>query len=306
MRRGFTILELLVAVVISLIILASVVGIYVVANRGFALNRELSLLKESTKEGIYALDWFFQRWGVGVPCINNADPANCARVQAGTDPNVYPPPSALFIVRRAGTPCDEVTFYGSLGGMAFVDSVLGTDRVSIMSCRLNAGAQQNCYHIWRGARVFTDFNNQNNPLIFTITNLSRDNLDCSRETQRTNATMGLVATARNGQLETWVGNTRVLTDRLNLEPGDLLVRVPHRIRIYCDVNPQDNNNLWIYVQTTDMSRDCNQNERPFPLVRVDRFTTQVADNGLLVDLTVREDLGGGRFRTLNIQRFYGR
>lgn len=305
MKKGFTIIEFLSAVMISLIIMASVVGIYTIANRVFLVNKELTLLKESTKEGIYGLEWFFQRWGVGVPCINPNNPANCAMVQVGTNQNIYPPPSALYIVRIAGTPCDEVIFYGSLGGMAFVDSVLGLDRVSIMSCRLSSSPQQNCYHIWRGARVFTDINNPNVALVFSISNLSRENLDCSRETQRTNANMGLVAIARNGQLETWVGNTRVPTDRLVLEPGDLLVRVPHRIRIYCSTNPQDNNNLWLYVQSTDMAGECNNNENPVPLVRVDRFSAQITDNGLLVDLLVREQ-SGTEVRSLNIQRFYGR
>lgn len=58
-------------------------GIYLVSNRAFSQNRELSLLKERTKEGIYALEWFFQRWGVGVPCINPQNPALCAQVQRG-------------------------------------------------------------------------------------------------------------------------------------------------------------------------------------------------------------------------------
>ncbi|MCX8075957.1 MAG: prepilin-type N-terminal cleavage/methylation domain-containing protein, partial [Aquificaceae bacterium] len=70
MKKGFTIIEFLSAVMISLIIMASFVGIYTIANRVFLVNKELTLLKESTKEGIYGLEWFFQRWGVGVPCVN--------------------------------------------------------------------------------------------------------------------------------------------------------------------------------------------------------------------------------------------
>lgn len=304
-KKGFTVLELLVAAVLSLIILASIAGIYLTASRAFRVHRELSVLKESTKEGIHALEWFLMRWGVGVPCINPQNPALCARVQEGNDPNVYPPPSALYVVRRQGNPCDEVVFYGSLGGMGFVDAVRGTDRVAVMSCRLSQDARQNCYHIWRGASVFLNQDptagNTNTPLIFTISGLSADNLDCINVNDRSNATMNVRAIAQNGRIETFVGNNRVFTNILNLESGDLLIRVPHRIRLFCQPNPQDNNNLWLYVQTTDMSPQCNQNEPPMPLVRVDSFRTQITDNGLFVTLQVREE-----GRTLTIQRFYGR
>ncbi len=301
MRKGFTIAELLVAAFISLMILGSILGIYIISNRAFGVNRELSLLKESTKEGIYALEWFFQRWGVGVSCINPQNPNACAQVQIGINPNLYPPPSALYVVRTSGTPCDEIVFYGSLGGMGFVDAVRGIDRVSVMSCRLSQAATQNCYHIWRGARVFTDANNNNLPLIFRISGLSADNLDCINVNDRNNALMDLVAIATNGQIETFIGNTRVFTDRLNLEPGDLLIRVPHRIRFFCQNNPADNNQLWLYVQTTDLAEQCNQNEPPMPLVRVNRFNTQITDNGILATIDVVEE-----DRVLTVQRFFGR
>lgn len=301
MRKGFTIAELLVAAFISLMILGSILGIYIISNRAFGVNRELSLLKESTKEGIYALEWFFQRWGVGVPCINPQNPNACAQVQIDTNPNLYPPPSALYVVRTPGMPCDEIVFYGSLGGVGFVDAVRGIDRVSVMSCRLSQASTQNCYHIWRGARVFTDANNNNLPLIFRISGLSADNLDCINVNDRNNALMNLVAIATNGQIETFIGNTRVLTDRLNLEPGDLLIRVPHRIRFFCRNNPADNNQLWLYVQATDLAEQCNQNEPPMPLVRVNRFNTQITDNGILATIDVVEE-----GRVLTVQRFFGR
>lgn len=301
MRKGFTIAELLVAAFISIMILGSILGIYIISNRAFGVNRELSLLKESTKEGIYALEWFFQRWGVGVPCINPQNPNACAQVQIGINPNLYPPPSALYVVRTPGTPCDEIVLYGSLGGMGFVDAVRGIDRVSVMSCRLSQASTQNCYHIWRGARVFTDANNNNLPLIFRISGLNANNLDCINVNDRNNALMDLVAIATNGQIETFIGNRRVLTDRLNLEPGDLLIRVPHRIRFFCQNNPADNNQLWLYVQTTDLAEQCNQNEPPMPLVRVNRFNTQITDNGILATIDVVEE-----GRVLTVQRFFGR
>lgn len=304
-KKGFTVLELLVAVMVSIIVLASIAGIYIISNRAFGVHRELSLLKESTKEGIYALEWFFQRWGVGVPCINPQNPALCAQVQQGTDPNVYPPPSALYIVRRQGNPCDEIVFYGSLGGMGFVDAIRGEDRVTVMSCRLAQNTRHNCYYIWRGARIFVNQDpgagNLDMPLIFTISGLSQDNLDCINVNDRSNAVMNLQAVAQNGRLETFVGNNRVFTNILNLESGDLLIRVPHRIRIFCQPNPTDNNNIWLYAEATDMSPQCNSNEPAMPLVRVNAFRTQIVDNGLLVTLQVTEE-----GRTLTIQRFYGR
>ncbi|RMH80866.1 MAG: hypothetical protein D6674_02175 [Acidobacteria bacterium] len=305
MKKGFTIVELLTAVAISLLIVIATVGVYVVANRVFAINRELSFVKESTKEGIYGLEWFFERWGVGVACFNQVDPNACGRPQFDSNRPInvpYPPASALYMLRNEGEPCDEVVFFGSIGGMAFVDRLQGINQVAVMSCRLNQTVQQNCYHVWRGARVFRDANNPTIPLIFSVGGLSQDNLDCSRETNRNNATMNLILRAQNGQLETFQGNTRILTDQLTLEGGDMLVRVPHRIRFFCQNNPQDNNNLWLYVETTDMANNCNWNEPPIPIVRVNSFQIeQVPNAGVLVNMQVNQE-----GRAITIQRFFGR
>lgn len=302
---GISLIEVLVAIGLFSILLTLFIGIYLSSTRALSVQRETSILRDTTKVGLNSLEWFFDRWGVGVPCFNPANPAQCANVTQGTDQNLYPPPTALYIVVNQGQPCDEVYFYGSLHGMGFVVSLRGISQVAIMSCRLSQGERHNCYHIWRGARVFLNQDPNsgplNRPLIFRISGLSEDNLDCMLQTQDTNAVMDVVATALNGRIEEWQGNNRVFTDRLTLEAGDLLIRVPHRIRMFCRNNPQDENRLWLYVEATDMASNCDLNEPPMPLIPVTRFDVEVGNNSVLVTLGVLEEN-----RTIEVIRRFGR
>lgn len=307
MRRtnGFSLIELLIGLAVSILIVGAIMLIYLQANKSFKVQKNISQKKEDIKINIIALDWFLQRWGVGVACINQNDPSACAKVLV--DKNIlennitYPPKSALYAVINPTDNCDELIFFGSMGGMGFITALRGVSTVAAVSCRLNQNNRQNCYHIWRGARVFVDEENQNNkPLIFSIQNLSKSNIDCITSSDE-NVTLDITATAKNGKLKIYQGSSQIFTDKLTLEGGDLLIRVPHRIRLYCNQNERDDNKLWLYAAVTDMAENCRKEEPPRPLFRVDSFKVTDTDNGLLIKISVNENNG-----SYTVERFYGR
>lgn len=313
-KKGFTLVEALSTIIITSIILASLISIYLTSDKAFQVGKEISLVKESAKTGIYSIEWFFQRWGAGVPCINS-NLSNCTRVVQGNDINTYPPPSALYVVVNQSGICDEVYFYASLGGMGFVDSQQTSTTMFVLSCRLTQMTEDNCYHIWRGSRVFTNQTQCNQftnlPLNFALSGLNsipssaRRYIECTNTTDRYNAYVNYEAVARNGRVCATVGSTQYLTDKLQLQPGDIIIRVPHRVRFFCSSNPQDQNRLWLYVQTYDMS-SCNNNEGPTPIIRVNKFKAQPMENGIFVSMEVLEEVRPGQLKTLYVQRFYGR
>lgn len=328
-KRGMTLIEILIVIIISAIIVGAALSLYIVVSKTYSQIKPLLTAKETTKTGLDQLEWFFQRWGFGVPCNNPANTLQCINIYVdNSSSNTFPyaPPSSLYIRIRNSDPCDEVWFYGSLEGEGFVTRIVGTDRVAVMSCRLSDENNQNCYHIWRGtihrynsnssidldeptqtgyADIFDLSVNPNKefPIIFEISNLSEDNLDCSRETNPDNAEMSIIATAHgSAAMEDYNGTQQILTPHFILEGQDLLIRVPHLIHLFCQNNPQDNNNLWLYIETFDVSYNCNADEPSRAIVRVNRFQVTPQNNGVLVTLEMVSDEN----TVVRVERFYGR
>lgn len=323
-KSGLTLVEIIIAIAIGTLVVGASLGLYMVASKTFSQLRPIMAVKETAKTGLDQLEWFFQRWGFGVPCANPSNVTACINMlvdNSTASTFSYPPTSSLYIRMIRGDPCDEVWFFGSIGGEGFITRAVGINQVAVMSCRLSGEQRHNCYHIWRGARHIVNANQtislsssetgyslgrivlstREFPLIFQIRNLSRDNLDCSRETNPDNALMNIQAQTTCNCYETWNGTQKMYTSEFLLEPQDLLIRVPHLIHIFCRTNPQDNNNLWIYVETFDLSNNCVANENPMPVVRVNSFKVTPLNNGILVNLEVVSQNGVAR-----IDRFYGR
>lgn len=64
-RRGFTIIELLVSMVVGLIVLTSVVQLLIVQGRGYRKQREVVDIRETAREASALLSWDLRQSGVG-------------------------------------------------------------------------------------------------------------------------------------------------------------------------------------------------------------------------------------------------
>lgn len=295
-RRAFTVAELLVAIAISVLMIAVLSSAFLTSARIFNKIRTISDLKENARLGIMQLEWLFQRWGTSTPCTNAF---LCTQVVSCGSPGSfeYPPESSLCITIQRGTPCDEVWFYGNLYGEGFVDRLTGPDRVAVMSCRLSDAPEVNCYHIKRGglwAPYDWDYSSYPEPPIVRIRNLDDNNADCVNASGTSNTEIDREVEILNGL---YYGS-----NVLKLEGGDLLLRVPHRIHLFCRPNPRDNNKLWLYMEATDMAEECHKDELPQPLVPVEEFHVENIGNAIRVRVTYRSEDG----KTLSIERIYGR
>ncbi|AIH04731.1 PilW family protein [Thermodesulfobacterium commune] len=331
--KGYSLLELLIATFIGLLVIAAIYGFYWVAQNTFTQIRHVTSVKEQTKVGLAQLEWFFQRWGFGVPCSNYNNPTSCIQLFVDnntTSKHPYPPPSSLYLRISQDNPCDEVWFYGSLGGQGFVTRVVGVNKVAVMSCRLNIqntqNNRENCYHVWRRRTHFVNKNANSNgslcydtnifnittteyPIIFKLSGLSSNNLDCSRENNPDNAELDIRIEAYEGSWEDYNGTQQIFVNATNLEGGDLIIRTPHLVHFFCRQNEHDQNNLWLYVETKDVALNCKTNENPMPLVRVNSFKVTPQNNGVLVRIEVigtETRFGINNSKIIMVERFFGR
>ncbi len=302
-KKGFSLVEILITIVITSIILAALSSLHIQSDLAFRQTKKFADVKEITKLSLAQMEWLFQRWGTSTPCNDPTGNNLCTPIRDCKVANqfLYPPPSSLCLTRNEGAPCDEIFFYANLYGNGFVDRLTSATTVAMMSCRLSQASGENCYHLKRGGPFRRDTNDNSNVLIFSISGLSSNSLDCINiaSGQNSNGTMNRQVMAINGfELDTNNQPTQIL----NLEGGDLLMRVPHRVRLFCQNNPNDNNKRYLYMQAFDMSNDCNNDETPEPLVPVNSFKIQQEGQGIRVKITVRSQDDG----TMTVERFFGR
>jgi type II secretory pathway pseudopilin PulG len=314
--KGLTLVELLMALLVSAIVLVAIVSLYITSVRTFQTVKDISDAKELGKSGMAQLEWLFQRWGTSTPCLNTNNDlctqvaVNCQDADSGDFP--YPPPSMVCITINSGNPCDEAQFYANLSGNGFVHNPTLADQnlMQVKSCRLSAEAGKNCYHIKLGSQFISDQENPlvYTPLIFSLSNLSGNNLFCTDGSMAPNGTLSANATVLNGRLK---NNSGGWTDTYRFEGGEILLRVPHRVRLFCKANPSDRNQNWLYMAATDMASTvnypnamnlCNSHEAAQPLVPVNTFRIQTQGQGVVVSMQVRATDG----KTLDIQRYFGR
>lgn len=301
-QNGISLVEILIAIAIVGIITSALITLYMTSDRVFRQTKAVADTKETAKLSLAQLEWLFQRWGTSTPCNDPSGNNICTIIRNCKDQNgnfVYPPPSSICITIEDGSPCDDVHFYGNLYGNGFVDRLDSASTVAVMSCRLSDAQSQNCYHLKRGGPFRRDATNPLNVLIFSVSNLSSNNVDCINVTGNSNVTMNRQLSILNG-FELNEINQPVNT--LNLEGGDLLMRVPHRIRLFCQANPNDNDNQWLYMSAVDTATQCGADETAEALVPVNTFQVETQGQGIRVSLTIRGPDG----RQMSVQRFFGR
>lgn len=278
MKKGFTIIELLIAIVIAIIIVGAIVSLYISSNRIFMKTKPISDAMEEMRSAVATLEFIFSRWGVAVPCANN----RCSFSNPPSDCTSYPPSDPMCIT-IAG---NEAIFYASLHGMGFVVSV-DTDngKANLLSCRLNDSNSQNCYYVWVGDRIVkTDITGV--PVIHEISGLSQSNADCLSEPNTPNTTADIVMLDKTG------GDNHV-----TLSEGMVITRVPHRIRLYVSDG-------WLVMDQEDMASMCGLNEPSLKIAKVKNFSIEKYGRGVKVDMTFVSQ--SEPEQTFRLVRYFGR
>jgi len=294
-RRGISLAEVVVAIGVSILAVLAITALHEAGGKSFVGGKVLTDAEEEALIGVSQLEWLFQRWGVGTPCCSQ----NCIAVRSCGEPGemTYPPPSSLCITVKEGDPCDEVWFYASLGGMGFVDRLLGPSEVALMSCRLSQEGKSNCYHLRRGglwAPVDWDYDAYPVPPVVAVQGLAEDNLDCIDVEGTYNTTADRTVLLLNGRYN----GSAVFY----LESGDLLISAPMRVHLFCRENPSDGNKLWLYMGLEDPIEECGRDGRAQPLSPVERFKVRVEGGAVRVSVDYRGSTGG----VFSLERIYGR
>lgn len=247
-NTGFTLTELLVVLIILSLSSLAIFTLFSSSTKVYLNMERLSNIQEQARLAMVQMDRVFERWGIGVP-YNLSQNATCASYP----PREYPPGKAsslCYVIRNDGK---EIEFYASLYGIGFVKRISG-NIAYVISCRLNSSTSQNCYYVWRGENPYDNDNDPTNGFpYFALSGLSVNNAECINwnfSGVNTNAQLSAILTARN------------VSFSVNLREGDVITRVPHRVKIY-----YDETNQTIYLDLQDMASDCNSNERARPIAR---------------------------------------
>ncbi len=284
--KGFTIIELLVVIVLCSIILMAVYGLYLASDKVFKHTRPISDVIEEMRSAIATLDFVFSRWGIGTPCINN----NCTTVGniIINCSDFYPPSDPMCITCKNGdfsSGCKDIEFYANLYGIGFVININGT-QANLISCRLTTDEDHNYYYIWQGDKVI-NYNGTLNPPIYKIFELSPNNQDCIKNFIVPNARSSYIVNGTSGIYY--------------LQPGDIIMRVPHKVRIY---EKYYNGGYWLYIDKLDMATGTRE-ERPIAkLEDVNSFKVFREDRSLKLEIKFRSQ--SLPERTLKIEKYFAR
>lgn len=272
MKRGFTLVELLTAIVIAVIIGAALLSLFIVGNRTFGSNRDVSQLTESARNALTTLEFVFSRWGFGVPCSNNNCDVSSVPVP---DCGSYPPSDPMCLTVST----NGVEFYASLYGMGFVTSV-GDGQTRIISCRLSSDDRKNCYYVWRNQGI-ANWNGSGTPPVYQLPTINE--VSCI-ESFSPNLTLNGVQLSSSNN-----------SSQISLSAGNLIIRVPHKISIYLS-------NGWLMMDRTDMAGGCNENESAVRLARASDFKVEKAGRGVKLEITFVSEGG----RNVKVVRYFGR
>lgn len=356
MKKGFTLIEMLIVILIGVLVIGVLVGLYIAHQRAQGPIKMTSDIVEIQRAGIAQLEWIFSRWGTGTPCNDPTGANICTRIRPCDIENVcnienlsrdcssttvsntpcYPPPSSLCVSVKSGNPCGEIWFYANFEGIGIISDVY-RDMVRLVSCRLKTETRSNCFHIMRYGRFFRDATNDTKALIFGLSSLTPQDAECLDERYLNpaeyNAQASRTTTIYNGYIRNQQGN---LQSWLNLEGGDIVIRVPKLVHLYCE-NGRDGR-LWLRMDLCDMAGNCTANEYGIDISPVESFYPFIAipvgggneriynetygvnnpanmgtylnsPQGVIgVDITFRnfEDPSSPDYRTYRVIRYFGR
>ncbi len=232
--KAFTIVEMLVGIAMSVILLLALFELYESTQKIFFNTNSISGAMTQSYNVYTVVQKFLDDGGVGVPSSTSSN---------GT----YPPPSSGYISTSSGTPCDSLTFFGDTKGFGVVMN-LASSSANLLSCRLsstdNSGNTQYYYIIRNGSFYYSSSSNLT-PDEVSFVSLSPDNATCivPPNTLVSATSISANATSANYVYDVTTSQT------LSLQSGDALYAVPDQITFFCQANPNDNNNNWLYVET---------------------------------------------------------
>jgi prepilin-type N-terminal cleavage/methylation domain-containing protein len=284
-QKGFTIIEILVVIVLCTIILMAASGLYLASSKIFRETRPVSDVLEEMRSAIATLDFVFSRWGTGVPCKNNS--CNIGNIITICDD--YPPSNPLCMKCNSGdfsSGCNDIEFYANLEGYGFVVSV-NENQANLISCRLSTDRNDNYYYIWEGDKL-VNYNGTGNPTIYQLSDLNPNNQDCVNFTGSSNAQV----------------NTLVIgTVNYTLQPGDIITRVPYRVRLYISYD-SDDKGYWLYMKKFDIGRGTTYTTKLGRVKDSDSF--KVYNEGRAIKAEVEFQSQSEPEKTLKIIRYFSR
>jgi type II secretory pathway pseudopilin PulG len=253
--KAFTITEMLVAIAMSVVLMLALFELYESTQKIFFNTNSISGAEENAYNAYVVMGKFFDKWGVGVPS-NTLSQGN------------YPPPAPNYISISSGSPCDSISFYGSLYGFGMVQNIDSNSNADVISCRLsdtNPSGSTAYYYLVRNGSFYYSNSSNTTPDIFTI-NISPNNAPCI-STTTSNATISgaVIYDVTTGQ-------------NLSLSPGDILYSVPYQITFFCQPNQSDNNNNWLYLQTIN---EATSNTNTQPIVPVQSLSFNAYPQGCI-------------------------
>jgi prepilin-type N-terminal cleavage/methylation domain-containing protein len=288
-KRGFTIIELLVVIVLCGIILTAVLGLYLTSDKVFKQTRPISDVLEEARSAVATLDFVFSRWGVGVPCKNN----NCTIEDFIPLCNGYPPtnPLCMNCINPNGslnstTSCKGVAFYANLLGHGFVVST-NNGTANLISCRLSMDPNDNYYYIWQGEKV-VNYNGTGKPPIYQLSELDPDGQDCIENFNGN----------PNAQSSALVNGT---AGNYTLQPGNFITRVPYEVRLYPECK---SDGCWLYLEKIDMAKNNNVTTKLVKLKDLDSFKVSAQGRAIKVELEIQSQ--SKPEKVLKIERYFAR
>jgi prepilin-type N-terminal cleavage/methylation domain-containing protein len=276
-NKGFTLTELLIAIVVASITLLAITSLFSVGNRVVNQVKPVSETMEEAQSGLATLDFLMSRWGVGVPCTNcnvNRPLPNCPDYDTFPstpyNPNAYPDNPLCVTIKQDNNGNSEVYFFASLGGSGFVISVDNNNnnkQANLISCRLSDSKKNNCYY---------KFSNGNFSAPIKLRSLSSDNAECSKLENLSQP------------------NAKASAD--GLSAGDFIVRAPHFIKLYV-------NNGWLMMDKKDVD-PCNANENAVNIAKVTRFVAEKVGMGVKFTITFQSQTDPSK--TFTVEKYYSR
>ncbi len=281
-KRGFTLIEILVVIILIGIISMAIVGLYVFSDKIFKKNESISDVLEEMRSGVATLDFLFSRWGTGVPCQNNT----CVINATGISPcDGFPPSDPMCMSCNSGsltTGCSDIEFFGNLEGMGFVISANPvTGSATIISCGLeyDSDCSKQCYYIWNGSEGISGFS--------------------------WNSTTGqpiprcLPSSEYEGEC---ISNPTPITVSFSnstfpIETGNIIMRAPYKIRIYLDTDG------WIKMEKFDPCDNFNSEETK-KIARAVDFKVYAVGKSIKVEAKFVSQSNPNKI--FKIERYFGR
>jgi len=230
MKRGMTLIELLVALAISIILSLGLYYAFRYSGIFFVQDKALSDLIEYARTVEEQLKFYFDRWGNGVP-------------EGGTDCNYeFPdgyPANRFCIIKSSSGSCDEITFYGNTQGFLIVLDEKNENEFNALACKMTSNAED-YYYVWHGDTPIA---------VTTGDQIGVNGGDCGINGNFANTSISKQISDING-------------DTVTLSTGDAIIRIPKVIRIYCDETDGE-----LYLKVSEQEGDKEAIVSPLAPVR---------------------------------------